>query len=69
VLAILLMLVAVFAFQAWLGGHSWPRALGMGGAMTMLIVPISLVVAYPLEALALVVLLVKAGIAVVTASG
>jgi hypothetical protein len=31
VLAVLLMLVAVFGFQAWLGGYSWPRALGMGG--------------------------------------
>jgi hypothetical protein len=33
--------------------------------MTMLIVPISLAVTYPLEAMAL----VKAGIAIVTASG
>jgi hypothetical protein len=35
----------------------------------LLIVPISLVVTYPLEALALAIVLVKAGIAVVTASG
>jgi hypothetical protein len=63
------MLVAVFAFQAWLGGYSWPRALGMGAAVTMVIIPISLLVAYPLEALALAIVLVKAGVAIITTAG
>jgi hypothetical protein len=38
----------------------------LGAGMTMLIVPIALLVTYPLEALALVVLLVKAGIGILT---
>jgi hypothetical protein len=66
VLATLLMLVGVFGFQAWLSGYSWPGALRIGAGMTMVIVPIALVAAYPLEALALVVLLVKAGIGILT---